>query len=68
MHDLYPNRAPHWWERRRCPHVDVEGIYGDEILRTPGGRRLRCRDCGRLLDGPVSIAADRQRLREERRA
>jgi len=34
----------------------VRGIYGDEINRTPGFRRMQCRDCGRLLDGPVGIA------------
>ena len=46
-------------ERKHCPHLRVVGIYGDQINRTPGGRRLRCSDCGRLLDGPVSIATDR---------
>ena len=45
----------------RCPHVNLEGIYGDEILRV-GGYRLRCDDCGRYLDGPVSLA---QALAEE---
>lgn len=41
---------------RRCPHVNLRGIYGDEINATPRGYRLQCRDCGRLLDGPVSLA------------
>lgn len=40
----------------RCPHTSIRGIYGDEINRTPGYRRLVCRNCGRLLDGPVSLA------------
>lgn len=51
-----------WWQfrkRRHCPHVSVRGIYGDAILHTPGYRRNVCMDCGRLLDGPVSIAAER---------
>lgn len=48
-------------KKRRCPHVDVRGIYGDEVNRV-GGFRLYCVDCGRLLDGPVSIAVDRQSL------
>lgn len=42
--------------RRHCPHMDIRGIYGDEINHTPGCRRLQCMDCGRLLDGPASIA------------
>lgn len=49
-----------WRERRHCPHSDVRGIYGDEIIHTPGFRRMECRDCGRLLDGPVGIAAMRE--------
>ena len=48
-----------------CPHVHVRGIYGDEINHTPGHRRLVCQDCGQLLDGPVSIATDRQRIVDE---
>ncbi len=47
-------------QRRHCPHSDVRGIYGDEINHTPGGRRLQCRDCGRLLDGPPGIADMRE--------
>lgn len=47
-----------WGKRKRCPHVDVRGIYGDEINYS-AGFRLQCRDCGQLLDGPVSIAVDR---------
>jgi hypothetical protein len=38
-----------------CPHANKIGIYGDEINRT-GGFRLRCADCGRYLNGPVSLA------------
>lgn len=51
-----------WWHSRRkrhCPHVRVLGIYGDAINHTPGFRRNRCQDCGRLLDGPVSISESR---------
>ena len=40
----------------RCPHVRTVGIYGDRINYTPKGRRLRCLDCGRDLDGPVTLA------------
>ena len=39
----------------RCPHVRISGIYGDEINHC-GGYRLSCDDCGRLLDGAVSLA------------
>ena len=39
----------------RCPHVRISGIYGDEINHC-GGYRLSCDDCGRLLDGTVSLA------------
>lgn len=46
--------------KNRCPHVNVRGIYGDEVNHR-GGYRLQCRDCGRLLDGPVSIAVERGR-------
>lgn len=52
-----------WWQfrkRRHCPHVSLLGIYGDEINHTSGGRRNFCLDCGRLLDGPVSISRDRK--------
>lgn len=45
-----------WSFRRHCPHTRLEGIYGDAINHTPGGRRLQCLDCGRLLDGPVMLA------------
>lgn len=45
-----------WRERRHCAHSRLRGIYGDEINHTPGYRRLQCRDCGRLLDGPVMLA------------
>lgn len=40
----------------RCPHVAIRGIFGDEINHTPGFRRLQCLDCGRHLDGPVSLS------------
>ena len=46
--------------RKHCPHIDVVGVYGDEITRTPGGMRNLCRDCGRYLDGPVAISVIRQ--------
>lgn len=52
-----------WWhfsKRRHCPHVRLRGIYGDEINHTPGYRRNECLDCGRLLDGPVSISVSRR--------
>jgi hypothetical protein len=49
------------WTTKKCPHVDVKGIYGDEVNRA-GGKRLWCADCGQLLEGPVSIAEDRQML------
>lgn len=57
-----------WRERRHCPHSDVRGIYGDEINYTPGFRRMQCSDCGRLLDGPVWIAAMREREASRMRA
>ncbi len=51
-----------WLERRKrrryCPHERLRGIYGDEINHV-GGYRLACRDCGSLLDGPVSLAEKR---------
>ena len=50
-------------QRKRCPHVDVIGIYGDAINHC-GGYRNFCRDCGRYLDGQVSISVDRQALIE----
>lgn len=39
----------------RCPHVNLQGVYGDDI-HCVGGYRLYCDDCGRYLDGPVSLA------------
>ena len=44
-----------WRDRKRCPHVHLRGIYGDEIIAA-GYKRLACLDCGRLLNGPVLIA------------
>lgn len=54
----------HW---SRCPHTNLRGIYGDEINRTPKGRRLRCEDCGRLLDGPVSLSESEPTNAEHRK-
>lgn len=50
----------------RCPHINVLPIYGDFINKC-GGYRLRCNDCFRFLDGPVSVAIDRQRIVDEKR-
>ena len=50
-----------WWKfrnRAHCPHEHIEGIYGDEVWLV-GGFRLRCRDCGRYLHGPVTLATTR---------
>lgn len=47
----------------RCPHANVRGLYGDEVLAAPGFRRLLCLDCDTHLDGPVSIARKRGRQR-----
>ena len=46
--------------RKHCPHSRLRGIYGDEINRTPGFRRLICRDCCTPLDGPVALAESRR--------
>jgi len=40
---------------RHCPHITIVGIYGD-LINHFGGYRLVCKDCDRLLDGPVEIA------------
>ena len=56
--------------RKHCPHSNLRGIYGDEINHTPGFRRLICRDCSTLIDGPARLAASRQRAegrREDRK-
>lgn len=61
------DRPFRWWQfrkRRHCPHVRVIGVYGDDIRFAPGNRRNYCCDCGRWLDGPVSIAGYRDLLRE----
>ena len=51
-----------WWRWRRlqqyCPHERLRGIYGDEVNACLGFR-LTCRRCHALLDGPVSLAAER---------
>lgn len=44
-------------KRKHCPHSNLRGIYGDEINQH--GFRLECVTCGRLLDGPVSLANKR---------
>lgn len=48
--------------RRRCPHSDLTGIYGDEIIAA-AWYRLFCRGCRRFIDGPVSLAQSRERER-----
>lgn len=59
-----------WWQfrkRSRCPHVHLRGIYGDEVIfATPGWNRIQCLECGKFLDGPVHIAADRVALGMEK--
>ena len=47
-----------WRQRRRCPHSNLRGIYGDEINARRS--RLECRDCRRFIDGPVSLAESRR--------
>ena len=49
-------RKPLGW-RRHCPHFQLRPIYGDEINQH--GFRLECLACGRLIDGPVSLASAR---------
>lgn len=54
-----------WWalvRKRHCPHVDVMGVYGVRVGRTRGRRRMWCRRCRRLLDGPVELSEDRREL------
>lgn len=41
---------------RRCPHSNIRGVYGDEIIFAANWRRLQCLDCWRYLDGPLSLA------------
>lgn len=55
-----------WWEFRKraaCPHSNLRGIHGDEIIAA-GFKRLHCLDCGRLLDGPVMLAVLRRQESE----
>lgn len=57
------SRAPYrgWFgrrARRRCPHSQLLGLYGDEINRV-GGWRLFCNGCRRYLDGPVRLEITR---------
>lgn len=42
--------------RRTCPHVHLQGIYGDAILASRG-YRLQCTDCWSMLEGPVELAS-----------
>ena len=45
-------------DRKRCPHSNLRGIYGDEVIfATPRFSRLQCLDCRQFLDGPVMLAA-----------
>lgn len=55
VQDWRPAKKYRWWNRHRCPHVVKLGIYGDSI-NFVGGWRLFCPDCGRFLDGPVSLS------------
>lgn len=47
------------YARRRCPHSNVEGVYGDAIIAA-GYFRLYCRDCGRYLAGKPQWASRRR--------
>lgn len=44
------------FKRNRCPHANIRGVYGDEIIFVAGWRRLQCVDCGRYLDGGLELA------------
>lgn len=48
-----------WLRRKRCPHSNLSGVYGDRINHV-GGWRLWCDDCRRYIDGPVSLAESRR--------
>lgn len=51
-----------WWQFRKryhCPHSTLMGYYGDEIIRN-AWFRLRCMDCGKLLDGHPNLAKSRR--------
>lgn len=55
-------------DRKRCPHSNLRGIYGDEVIfATPRFSRLQCNDCGRFLDGPAMLAVLRAGEHEIRR-
>lgn len=43
------------FKKRHCPHVHLQGLYGD-VINAVGGWRLQCVDCWTFLDGPVSLA------------
>lgn len=49
---------------RHCPHVNIRGIYGDEIIAKLW-YRLECVDCGNLLEGPVSLSTVNRRVEVE---
>lgn len=57
----YEERA----RRRRCPHSNLQGIYGD-MINVCGGYRLWCLDCERHVDGPVTLAEFRTHERDLR--
>lgn len=50
--------------KRYCPHSNLYGIFGDQIIHSRG-RRLGCYDCNRLLDGPVTLARSRKEHEKE---
>lgn len=54
-----PKRKYRGWfgrtAKKRCPHANKVGIYGD-LIYVVGPYRLHCEDCGRYLDGHVSLA------------
>jgi hypothetical protein len=58
MHN--PTKKYRWYNRHRCPHTSLRGIYGDEINHTPHFSRLQCHNCYRFLDGPVWLAESRR--------
>lgn len=43
------------FRKRHCPHVHLQGLYGD-VINATGGYRLQCTDCWTYLEGPVSLS------------
>lgn len=46
------------WRWIFCPHKNLRGVYGDEIIFVANWRRIACVDCHRYLNLPLKVLGE----------